>query len=286
MTGDRSRLRNFIKKFIGTVRFGNDHFGAIMGYGDYVIGDSVISRSVSIFHQKSVPRTLQENDVVKRRNCTLVEAARTMLIFTKAPMFLWAEAVATACYTQNRSLIHTHHNKTPYELVHDKKPDITFLRVFGALCYPINDSKDLVKLQPTADIGIFVGYAPSRKCYRIYNKRTRRIMETIHIQFDELSEPMAHVPVIFAGTPSSTTIDQDAPSPGHSPSSSELQSPVSYQGVAVGSTIIEDNLFAHADNDPFVNVFALKPSSKASSSRDVSSAESTYVTQPHHHLGK
>ncbi|GJT23287.1 retrovirus-related pol polyprotein from transposon TNT 1-94 [Tanacetum coccineum] len=141
---------------------------------------------VGIFHQKTVPRTPQQNDVVERRNRTLVEAARTMLIFSKAPMFLWAEAVATACYTQNRSLIHTRHYKTPYELVHDKKPDLTFFRVFGALCYPTNDNEDLGKLQPTADIGIFVGYAPSRKGYRIYNKRTRRIMETIHVQFDEL----------------------------------------------------------------------------------------------------
>nr|GFA14419.1 retrovirus-related Pol polyprotein from transposon TNT 1-94 [Tanacetum cinerariifolium] len=103
------------------------------------------------------------------------------------------EAVATACYTQNRSLIHTRHHKTSYELVHNKKPDLTFFRVFGALCYPTNDSEDLGKLQPTADTGIFVGYAPSKKGYRIYNKRTRRIMETIHAQFDELTEPMAPV---------------------------------------------------------------------------------------------
>ncbi|GJT28280.1 retrovirus-related pol polyprotein from transposon TNT 1-94 [Tanacetum coccineum] len=125
---------------------------------------------VGIFHQKTVPRTPQQNGVVERRNRTLVEAARTMLIFSKAPMFLWAEAVATACYTQNRSLIHTRHDKTPYELVHIKKPDLTFFRVFGALCYPTNDSQDLGKRQPTADIGIFVGYAPIRKGYRIYNK--------------------------------------------------------------------------------------------------------------------
>ncbi|GKA41289.1 retrovirus-related pol polyprotein from transposon TNT 1-94 [Tanacetum coccineum] len=144
--------------------------------------------SVGIFHQKIVPRTPQQNGVVERRNRTLVEAARTMLIFSKAPMFLWAEAVATACYTQNRSLIHTRHDKTPYELVHNKKPDLTFLRVFGALCYPTNDSEDLGKLQPTTDIGIFVAYAPSRKGYRIYNKRTRRIVETIHVQFDKLTE--------------------------------------------------------------------------------------------------
>nr|GFD04573.1 hypothetical protein [Tanacetum cinerariifolium] len=92
--------------------------------------------------------------------------------------------------------------------------------------------------------------------------------------------------VISAGTPSSTTIDQDAPSPSHSPSSLELQPPISHQCVAAGSTIIEDNPFATADNDPFVNVFAIEPSSEASSSRDISSAESIYVTQPHHHLIK
>ncbi|GJS47208.1 retrovirus-related pol polyprotein from transposon TNT 1-94 [Tanacetum coccineum] len=148
---------------------------------------------VGIFHQKSVPRTPQQNGVVERRNRTLVEAARTMMIFSKAPMFLWAEAVATACYTQNRSLIHTRHNKTPYELVHDKKPDLTFFRVFGALCYPTNDSENLGKFQAKADIGIFVGYAPSRKGYRIYNKRTRRLMETIHVTFDEMHQSMAPV---------------------------------------------------------------------------------------------
>ncbi|GJX64770.1 retrovirus-related pol polyprotein from transposon TNT 1-94 [Tanacetum coccineum] len=221
-----------------------------------------------------------------------VEAAMTMLIFSKASMFLWAEAVATACYTQN---------------------------FFGALCYPTNDSEDLRKLQPTADIIIFVGYAPSRKGYRIYNKRTRKIIETIHVQFDELSEPMAPVqlssgpapsflmpgqikpprverpvspaPAVLvlvnsASTPSSTTIDQDAPSLSHSPSSSALQSPSSHQRVAAGSTILEDNPFAPVDNNPLVNVFTPEPSSEASSSGDVYSTESTHVSQPHHHLRK
>ncbi|GJY36852.1 retrovirus-related pol polyprotein from transposon TNT 1-94 [Tanacetum coccineum] len=118
--------------------------------------------SVGIFHQKTVPRTPQQNGVVERCNRTLVEAARTTLIFSKAPMFLWAEAVATAYYTQNRSLIHTRHDKTPYELVHNKKPALTFFWVFGALCYSTNDSENLGKLQPRADIGEFHGYAPSR----------------------------------------------------------------------------------------------------------------------------
>ncbi|GJX12476.1 retrovirus-related pol polyprotein from transposon TNT 1-94 [Tanacetum coccineum] len=447
MTGNRSRLKNFVKKFIGTVRFENDHFDAIMGYRDYMIGDSMISSvyyveglghnlfSVGQFYDsdlevafrkyscyvrneygvdllkgshglnlytisdedmiksssicllskasknkswlwyrrlnplnfgtindlarkdltingkkyilvivddysrftwvkflrskdetpKFVIKFLKQiqvglnktvryirtdngiefNDIVKRRNRTLMEAARTMLLFSKASMFLRAEAVATA--------------------------------FFSALCYPTNDSEDLGKLNATADIGIFVGYAPNRKGYRIYNKITRRIMETIHVQFDELSEPMdlvhistgpepilltprqissglvpnpvpaaPYVPptnkdleilfqpmfdeyfetsnverpvppalavqvlVVLAGTPSSTTIDQDAPSISHSPSPSEIQPPIIHQGIAVGP-IIEDNPFAHADNDPFENIFAPEPSSEESSSGDVCS---------------
>ncbi|GJX90687.1 retrovirus-related pol polyprotein from transposon TNT 1-94 [Tanacetum coccineum] len=176
---------------------------------------------VGIFHQKSVPRTPQQNGVVERRNRTLVEAARTMMIFSKAPMFLWAEAVATACYTQNRSLIHTRHNKTPYELVHDKKPDLTFFRVFGALCYPANDSENLGKFQAKADIGIFVGYAPSRKGYRIYNKRTRRLMETIHVTFDEMHQSMA--PVRISSGPEPVIVTPGQLKSGLAPTDKELE---------------------------------------------------------------
>nr|GEX50996.1 retrovirus-related Pol polyprotein from transposon TNT 1-94 [Tanacetum cinerariifolium] len=88
----------------------------------------------------------QQNGVVERRNRTLVEAARTMLIFSRAPLFLWAEAIDSACFTQNRSIIHRHFNKTPYELINGRKPDISFLHVFGALCYPKNDREDIGKL--------------------------------------------------------------------------------------------------------------------------------------------
>ncbi|GKF83274.1 hypothetical protein Tco_0244930, partial [Tanacetum coccineum] len=100
--------------------------------------------------------------------------------------------------------------------------------------------------------------------------------------------PALAVPVLVnsASTPSSTTIDQDAPSPSHSLLSSALQSLSSHQDVAAGSNILEDNPFALVDNDPFVNVFAPKPSSEASSSGDVSSTESTHVSQTHLHLGK
>ncbi|GJX18552.1 retrovirus-related pol polyprotein from transposon TNT 1-94 [Tanacetum coccineum] len=97
------------------------------------------------------------------------------------------EVVATACYTQNRSIIRLRHEKTPYELLHDKLPDLSFFHVFGALCYPTNDSENLGKLQPKADIGIFIGYAPTKKAFRIYNRRTKRIIKTIHVDFDELT---------------------------------------------------------------------------------------------------
>nr|GEV77705.1 hypothetical protein [Tanacetum cinerariifolium] len=120
---------------------------------------------VGISHETSVARSSQHNGVVKRRNRTLFKAARTMLIYAQAWLFQWAEAVATTCYTQNQSIIRLHHGKTPYELLHNKLPDLSFLYVFGALCYPTNDSENLGKLQPKADIGIFIVYAPIKKAF-------------------------------------------------------------------------------------------------------------------------
>ncbi|GJU24288.1 retrovirus-related pol polyprotein from transposon TNT 1-94 [Tanacetum coccineum] len=102
--------------------------------------------SVGIYHQTSFVRTPQQNGVMKRKNRMLVEAARTMLIFSCALLFLWAEVISIACYTQNRSIIHRRFNKTPYKLINGKKLAISFLYVFGALCYPKNDCEDLGKL--------------------------------------------------------------------------------------------------------------------------------------------
>nr|GEU68932.1 hypothetical protein [Tanacetum cinerariifolium] len=337
-------------KFLGTVKFGNDHVAKIMGYGDYQIGNVIISQGlvrgvlklkfekdhlcsacamgkstkkthkpkskdtnqeklyllhmnlcgpmrvesvngkkyilvrlkvpvrhirtdngtefvnqtlrdyyeeVGISHETSVARSPQQNGVVERRNCTLIEAAHTMLIFAQASLFLWAEAVATAC-----------------------------------------------KLQPKADIGIFIGYAPTKKAFRIYNWRTRRIMETIHIDFDELTAmaseqsssgpvlnemtprtislglvqksspstlivdhkaaevitPIADViPPVYidsTGSPSSTTVDQYAPSPSKSYSTTEIQSSVIPQDVEDDHLDME---VAHMGNDSLFGVPIPKP---------------------------
>ncbi|GKE60508.1 retrovirus-related pol polyprotein from transposon TNT 1-94 [Tanacetum coccineum] len=107
---------------------------------------------------KTFLKKIQQNGVVERRNQTLVEAARKMLIFSCAPLFLWAEVIATACYTQNRSQIHKRFDKTPYELINGRKSDKSFLHVFRALYYPKNDREDIGKLGAKGDIGFFIGY--------------------------------------------------------------------------------------------------------------------------------
>nr|GEW35145.1 retrovirus-related Pol polyprotein from transposon TNT 1-94 [Tanacetum cinerariifolium] len=271
MMEDRSRLRNFIKKFIEIVRFENDHFGAIMGYGDYVICDSVISRvkfliskdetpefvikflkqiqvgfnetvryictdngteffnkiltkyyeNVGIFHQKSVRRTPQQNGVVKRRNCTPVEVARTMLISSKAPMFLWAEAV---------TLLVTPKTDPLFTLV-ITKPHMSCIGPAPMFMTPGQISSGLI---------------PNPVLAAPYVPPTNKDLEILfQPMFDEyLKPPHVKGPI--------------------SPSSAVL---VLVNSTAE-STIIEDNPFDPIDNDPFINMFALEPRSEASSSGD------------------
>nr|GEW50291.1 hypothetical protein [Tanacetum cinerariifolium] len=100
-----------------------------------------------ILHQMSVARTPEQNGVVERRNQTLVEAARTMLSAAKVPLFFWAEAIATACFTQNRSLVIPRHEKTPYHIINDRKPSVKFFHIFGSLCYIVRDGENLDKMK-------------------------------------------------------------------------------------------------------------------------------------------
>ncbi|GJX51946.1 retrovirus-related pol polyprotein from transposon TNT 1-94 [Tanacetum coccineum] len=184
------------------------------------------------------------NDVVKRRNRTLVEAARTMLIFSKAPLFLWVEAVATSCFTQNRSLIQRRHNKTPYELIHYIKRDLTYFNVFGALFYPTNDGEDpRPELQLTTPGTISSGLVHNPPSPTPYVPPTKNDWDLwFQPMFDEYFIPppsvVSPVPVVVAprpanpsGSPSSTSIDQDAPSSSTSSTIQVTQSPVIYEGV-------------------------------------------------------
>ncbi|GJY23646.1 retrovirus-related pol polyprotein from transposon TNT 1-94 [Tanacetum coccineum] len=115
------------------------------------------------------------------------KAAYTGFSFPKSPEFLWAEAIATACFTQNRFIVHTRYNKTPYELIRGRKPNVQYFHVFRSLCYSTSDHDHLGKMKLKADIGIFIGYSESSKGFRIYNRLAKKIMEMIHVKFDELT---------------------------------------------------------------------------------------------------
>nr|GEZ69308.1 hypothetical protein [Tanacetum cinerariifolium] len=141
-----------------------------------------------ILYQMSVARTPEQNGIVERRNRTLVEAARTMLSAAKFPLFFWAEAIATACFTQNRSLVIPSHEKTPYHIINDRKPSVKFFHIFGSICYIVRDGENLDKMKEKGDECIFVGYSTQSRAYRVFNKRTQVIMESIHVNFDELPQ--------------------------------------------------------------------------------------------------
>ncbi|GKA86624.1 putative ribonuclease H-like domain-containing protein [Tanacetum coccineum] len=273
---------------------------------------------IGISHETSVACSPQQNGVVER------------------------QAVATACYTQNHSIVRLRYDETPYELLHDKLPDLSFFHVFDALYYLTNDSENLGKLQPKANIGIFIGYAPIKKTFRIYNRHTGRIIETIHVDFDELTtmasehsssgpalhemtpatissgpalhkmtpttissglvpnpppstpfvppsktpkviapidEVVAPVPAVSTGSPSSTIVGQDVPSPSNSQTTPETQSPV------IPNYVKEDNHdldVAHMNNDLFFGIPILENNSEASSSNVIPTVVHTSTSNSEH----
>nr|GEU34241.1 copia protein [Tanacetum cinerariifolium] len=292
----------------GTVKFGNDHVAKIMGYGDYQIRNVTISRvyfvdgpghnlfsvgqfcdsdlEVGISYETSVARSPQQNGVVKRRNHALIKVARTMLTYARASLFLWAEAVATACFTQNHSIIRLHYGKTPYELLHDKLPDLSYFHVFGALCYLTNDSENMEKLQPKADIAMASEQSSSGPALHAMTPATissglvpKPTSSTSFVppsrndwyllfqpMFDELLNPppsvdhsapeviapivevVAPEPAESTGSPSSTTVDQDTSSPSKTHTTPETQPSIIPNDVEKDNHDIE---VADMGNDPF-----------------------------------
>nr|GEZ44534.1 retrovirus-related Pol polyprotein from transposon TNT 1-94 [Tanacetum cinerariifolium] len=335
-----------MKKFIGTVRFRNDHFGAIMGYKDYVIDDSVISRvyyverlrhnlfSVGQFCDFDLEVAFRKHSCYVRDTdgVELIKGSRGSNLYAisvedmmkSSSICLLSKASKNKSWLWNRHLNHlyfgTINDLARKDLVrglprlkfekahlcsacqlgkskkhtHKPKAKNTIMEVLHTrhmnLCRPmqvqsINGKRYILVIIDDYSRFIWVKFLRSKdETPEFVTKFLTQIQVGI---FHQKSIPITPQPVspaitvqvvILGGTPSSTTIDQDAPSTSHSPSSSELQHHISHQGVATGSSIIEDNLFATVDNDPFVNVFAPEPSSKASSSVDIISIRKQLAT--------
>nr|GFB41564.1 putative ribonuclease H-like domain-containing protein [Tanacetum cinerariifolium] len=204
-----------------------------------------------ISHETSVVRSPQQNGIVERRNRTLIEAARTMLIYAQPPLFLWAKTVATACFTQNRSIIRLRHGKTPYELLHNKLPDLSFFYVFCALCYPTNDSDNLGpalnEMTPgTISSGLMHTTSPSTSyvpplrndwdlLFQPMFNELLNLPPSVVNQVPEVIAPIVEViPLVNAdstGSPSSTTFEEDAPSTSYSTTPTKTQSSIIPQDV-------------------------------------------------------
>nr|GEW84303.1 retrovirus-related Pol polyprotein from transposon TNT 1-94 [Tanacetum cinerariifolium] len=287
MTGNLKLLISFVWKFIGTVRFGNDHVAAILGFGDLQCGNILITRvylverlghnlflvgqfcdldlEVAFRRNACFVRNLEGVDLLKgdwstnlyiinlhemasaSPICLMVRASSTKSwlwhrrlshlnfdtindlarndLVSGLPKFKYhKEHLSPSCeqgkrkrasyppkpvpnsrqrlhllhmdlcgpmrnasINGKRSIIHRRFNKIPYELINDRKPDISFLHVFGALCYPKNDREDIGKLGAKGDIGFFIGYSVDSYAYTIYNRRTKKIIETMNVSFDQLS---------------------------------------------------------------------------------------------------
>ena len=121
--------------------------------------------------------------VIGRKNKTLQEMARTMLNENNLPKYFWAEVVNTSCYVLNKVLLRSIIKKIPYEFWKNKKSDINYFKVFGCKCFILNTKENLGKFDAKSDVGIFLGYSTSSKTFRVFNKRTIVVEESIHVIF-------------------------------------------------------------------------------------------------------
>ncbi|KAM0065882.1 putative RNA-directed DNA polymerase [Helianthus debilis subsp. tardiflorus] len=143
--------------------------------------------SKGILRQYNIPRTPEQNEVVERKNRTLIEAARSMLADSGLRLIFWAEAVNTACYVKNRVLINPKHQKTAYELLYKIKPLISYFKVFGCPCFILNLKDSISKFAAKVDRGYHLGYSTTAKAYKVFNTSTKTVEETLNVKFNELS---------------------------------------------------------------------------------------------------
>ena len=143
-----------------------------------------------IEHNFSAPRTPQQNGIVEWKNRIFQEMARTMFHENNLPTYFWAEAINISCYILNRVLIRPSLDKTPYELWKNKKPNISYFKVFESKCFILNIKHNLGKFDAKSNVGIFLGYSLSSKGYRVFNKKAMVVEEFIHVVFIESNDSL------------------------------------------------------------------------------------------------
>ncbi|XP_061998851.1 uncharacterized protein LOC133716132 [Rosa rugosa] len=165
---------------------------------------------LGVSHEFSAPITPQQNGIVESKNRVLLDMARVMLHSAGLSSNFWAEAISTACYTINRVFLRPGTEQTAYELWKGKKPNISYFRVFGSPCYILRDREQLGKFDARSDDDIFLGYSINSRAYRVYNKRTRIVMESINVSIDDHYIRQEEVFVDTSSPPSSESEDTSA----------------------------------------------------------------------------
>ncbi|GJV35002.1 ribonuclease H-like domain-containing protein, partial [Tanacetum coccineum] len=224
----------------------------------------------------SIARTPQQNGVAERRNKTLIEAARTMLADSKLPTTFWAEAVNTAFYVQNRVIIVKPHNKTPYELFRGRTPALSFMRPFGCHVTILNTLDHLGKFDGKSDDGFFVGYSLTSKAFRVYNIRTRKVEENLHIRFlenkpivtgdgpkwlfdiDSLTKSMNYVPVVAGTNSNDFAGSEESNGAGHTSKETEFSQDYIVMPLWKDGSMFDSSSKNSSDDEPQPSSNAMK----------------------------
>nr|GEX46457.1 hypothetical protein [Tanacetum cinerariifolium] len=255
--------------------------------------------SEGIHHQTSVARTPKQNGVVERRNHTLVAVARTMLSAAKVPLFFWGEAIATSCFTQNRSLVIPQHEKTPYQIINERKPSVKFFHIFGSLCYIVRDGENLDKMKekecPTTALE-HVSLSPSLQCQENVSHAAETVIMSNELDllfspmFDELLNRSSQVVsksfvVTTTDAPNQRQQQHTTPLNTQTTPASTCQVPTqeptvtSNENINQAETISE---YAQGENDEFINIFSTPVQDKGeTSSRHVDSSNMHTFYQHH-----
>ncbi|GJZ39045.1 retrovirus-related pol polyprotein from transposon TNT 1-94 [Tanacetum coccineum] len=244
--GKSQLLSNFVEQFLSTMKFGNDQIASILGYGDLVQGNITIKRGNDLLidshgtnlYSITLQHTYTPNPIFlmakasssqawlwHRRfshlNFDTINLLLKYDIVTGLPIWKLVKyhrcssSIIKACFTQNRSFVIPRHEKTPYHIVNGRKPSVKFFYIFGSLCYIVRDGENLDKMKEKGNACIFVGYSTQSRAYRVYNKRTRVIAETIYVNFDELPHmALNHVSSDLVPQCLTMALEHDSLSPG------------------------------------------------------------------------